>query len=82
MNKKRRQQIERVLALADTTLEELAVAIHQRGFTAVVIYLDENGLVDKAELVDKLSYIINPRVGWETIFFCGLKIIVANKENE
>ena len=71
MNKKMKQRIERILALADTTLEELAVAKHQKGFTSVMVHLDGDGFIDKAELVYELNYKINAPVGWITIFECG-----------
>ena len=71
MKKTTKQQIERVLALADTTLEELAVATHQEGFTSVMVHLDGDGFIDKAELVYELNYKINAPVGWRTIYECG-----------
>ena len=71
MNKKTRQQIERVLALADTTLEDLVVATHQEGFTSVMVHLDDCGFIDKAELVYELNYKINAPAGWRTIYECG-----------
>ena len=71
MNKKMRQRIERILALADTTLEDLAVASHQKGFTRLMVHLDDGGFIDKAEGVYDCIYEINAPVGWRTIFECG-----------
>ena len=70
MKKTTKQQIERVLALADTTLEDLVVAAHKRGFTKLLVLHDDDGFIFKATVRRNLFY-QDMHLGWSSVLSCG-----------
>lgn len=64
MNNKMKQRIERVLALADTSLDELKDDIHKNKYTVLAVHLDSDGSIDGSIVLhDRL-----PADDWRIIF--------------
>lgn len=62
--------VERILALADTTLEDLVVAAHKRGFTNLLVLHDDDGVILKATVRRNLFY-QDMHLGWSSVLSCG-----------
>lgn len=65
-----KQRIERILMLADTTLDDLAVATHHYNLN---VHFDSDGFIDSAIVCEHCP------IGWITIYDCGSTYLIEKE---